>query len=85
MKGKVKIVGLGRRMAGVSIKNGRNYDFIPVAFVFEDQYFDGFRAATSNVDGSMIDAVGGVKVGSEVEMVYHYANNAIYIDDIRSI
>lgn len=85
MKANVKIVGLGRRMAGVSSKNGRNYDFIPVAFCMPDQYFDGYRAATSNIDGPMVDAIGGLHVGNEVEIVYHFANNAIYVDDIRSI
>lgn len=35
---KMKIVGLGNRMQGVSKKNGKPYDFQPISFVYKDQY-----------------------------------------------
>ena len=34
---KMKIVGLGNRMQGVSKKNGKPYDFQPISFVYKDQ------------------------------------------------
>ena len=51
---KMKIVGLGNRMQGVSKKNGKPYDFQPISFVYKDQYTNGYKAATSNVPGDMI-------------------------------
>ena len=38
---KMKIVGLGNRMQGVSKKNGKPYDFQPISFVYKDQYTNG--------------------------------------------
>ena len=49
---KMKIVGLGNRMQGVSKKNGKPYDFQPISFVYKDQYTTGYKAATSNVPGT---------------------------------
>ena len=67
---KMKIVGLGNRMQGVSKKNGKPYDFQPISFVYKDQYTTGYKAATSNVPGDMIDAIGGVKVDEEREIFF---------------
>lgn len=39
---KMKIVGLGNRMQGVSKKNGKPYDFQPISFVYKDQYTKEF-------------------------------------------
>lgn len=82
MRNKIKVCGLGRRMAGVSKKNGRNYDFIPVAFVVNDDQFEGFRAATCNIQGSDVDSVGGLKVNDELDAFYHFDNNLIVIDGL---
>lgn len=84
MRAKIKVVGLGQRMTGTTNKDGksRNYDFVPVAFIFPDSYFEGFRAATCNVDGPSLDARGPLRVGEEVDAVYHVANRQVYIDAI---
>lgn len=79
---KMKIVGLGNRMQGVSKKNGKPYDFLPVSFIYPDQYTDGFKAATSNVSGDMIDALGGVKVNEEREIFFHSYNGSVVVDGI---
>lgn len=82
MRAKMKIVGLGERKSGVSQKNNKPYDFIPVSFVFPDKYTEGFKAATSNVSYDMVEAVGGLKIDAEHEMFYHTYNKAIVIDGI---
>lgn len=79
---KMKIVGLGNRMQGVSKKNGKPYDFQPISFVYSDPYTTGFKAATSNVPGDMVDAIGGVKVDEEKEIFYHSYNGSVVIDGI---
>ena len=73
---KMKIVGLGNRMQGVSKKNGKPYDF------HKDQYTTGYKAATSNVPGDMIDAIGGVKVDEEREIFFHGYNGTVTVDGI---
>lgn len=82
MRTKMKIVGLGDRKAGNSKKNGKPYDFIPVSFVFPDPYTKGLKAATANVSGDMVDAIGGLKLDDEREIFFHTYNNAITIDGI---
>lgn len=79
---KMKIVGLGNRMQGVSKKNGKAYDFLPVSFVYPDQFTNGLKAATSNVSGDMIDAIGGVKLDETREIFYHSYNGSVVIDGI---
>lgn len=79
---KMKIVGLGNRMQGVSKKNGKPYDFQPISFVYSDPYTTGFKAVTSNVPGDMVDAIGGVKVDEEKEIFYHSYNGSVVIDGI---
>lgn len=82
MRKTIKVVGLGKRRAGTSQKNGRDYDFLPVAFVIHDDQFEGVRAATANVAGSDVDSVGGLKVNQEIDAFYHFANNQIVIDGL---
>ena len=79
---KMKIVGLGNRMQGVSKKNGKPYDFQPISFVYKDPYTTGSKAATSNIPGDMIDAIGGVKVDEEREIFYHGYNGTVTVDGI---
>lgn len=78
----IKIVGLGNRMQGVSKKNGKSYDFLPVSFVYSDQFTNGFKAATANVSGDMIDALGGVKLNEEREIFFHSYNGSVVVDGI---
>lgn len=82
MRSTVKVVGLGKRRAGTSSKNGRDYDFIPVSFVMHDQQFEGYRAATANVSGPDVDSVGGLKVNQEIDAFWHFQNNQIVIDGL---
>lgn len=79
---KMKIVGLGNRMQGVSKKNGKPYDFQPVSFVYDDPYTTGFKAATANISGDMLDAIGGVKIDEVREIFYHSYNSAVVVDGI---
>lgn len=82
MRAKMKVVGLGERKSGVSTKNNKPYDFIPISFIFEDKFTEGFKAATSNVGYDMVEDIGGIKVNEEREMFFHTYNNNIVIDGI---
>ena len=82
MRTKIKIVGIGDRKAGVSPKNGKPYDFQPVSFVYPDTYVKGLKAATANVSGDMLDAIGGIKLEEEREIFFHTYNNTVVIDGI---
>lgn len=78
----IKVVGLGNRMRGNSKKNGKPYDFQPISFIFDDPYTTGYKAATANVSGDMLDAIGGVNLNEEKEIFYHNFNNSIVVDGI---
>ena len=80
MRKKVKVVGLGQRKTGTS--NGRNYDFVPVSFVYSDEYVNGLRAAHANIDSSMLNDFGGIKLNDEIDMIFHFVKNQIYVDGI---
>lgn len=80
MRSKVKIVGVGQRRSGTSA-SGRSYDFTPLAFVFEDQQFTGYRAATVNVDAKSLSGY-VPQVGESYDMVFHFADNRLFVDAI---
>ena len=82
MRKTIKVVGLGGRKAGISAKNGRQYDFIPVSFVMCDERFDGYYAGTANISGPEIDSVGGLKVNQEIDAFYHFQNHEIVLDGL---
>lgn len=82
MRTKIKIVGIGDRKAGVSTKNGKPYDFQPISFVYPDTFVKGLKAATANVSGDMLDAIGGIKLDEEREIFFHTYNNNVVIDGI---
>ena len=47
-----------------------------------DNQFDGVRAATANISGPDVDAIGGLSINQEVEAFYHYANTQIVVDGL---
>ena len=49
MRTTMKIVGIGDRKAGVSTKNGKAYDFLPISFVYPDKFTKGLKAATASI------------------------------------
>lgn len=80
MRANVKIVGVGQRRNGTSA-SGRSYDFTPLAFVFEDNQFQGYRAATVNVDAKSLSGYVPA-VGDSYDMVFHFADNRLFVDAI---
>ena len=81
MRIKAKIVGIGERKAGTS-KKGRAYDFTPLHLVYPDKNTEGFAAAVTNVDQSILDAIPMPKVNDEVEMFCHFYNGSMTVDGI---
>ena len=72
-----------RRTQGWCLYQERQpYDFLPISFVYPDKFTKGLRAATANVSGEMVDAVGGVKLDDQRDIFYHTYNNAVVIDGI---
>lgn len=82
MRAKAKIVGMGARVSGVSKKNGRPYDFTPFHLVYQDKNVEGFAAARTLVDQSILDPIPLPKVNEEVEIVYHFNNGSLTVDAI---
>ena len=80
MRSYITIVGLGQRKSGVSQKTNKPYDFQPVSFTYDDPNTVGQKAATSNIAGPDIDALGGLKIGQQYDAVYHNYNNAVIVD-----
>lgn len=82
MRTKIKVVGIGQRMSGTSKKNGKPYDFLPVSFVYPDQFMNGLKAATANISGDMVDAIGGLKLEDQKEIFFHSFNGTVIVDGI---
>lgn len=82
MRTTIKIVGLGNRLTGTSKKTNKPYDFQPVSFLYDDPYTTGFKAATANISGDMIDPLGGLHLDEEREIFYHTYNNSVVVDGI---
>ena len=81
MRKNVKVVGIGQRKMGTSTKTGRSYDFTPVAVVFADEGFSGYRAGTINMQ--TVDVMNNnVQQNMELDMVFHYYNGNITVDAI---
>ena len=81
MRTKAKVVGIGARKSGTS-KKGRPYDFTPFHLIYEDKNTEGFAAAVSNVDQSILDAIPMPKVNDEIEIFYHFQNGSMSVDGI---
>ena len=79
MRTNIKIVGLGKRMKGKSSKTGNDYDFQSVSFVYPDKFTTGVKAATCNMQGEGIDAIGGLTVNEEREAFVETYNNVTRI------
>lgn len=81
MRNQAKVIGLGKRMKGVSTKTNRLYDFQTVVFAVPDRFIaEGVGAFTATVPGSDIDAIGGIRLNQMCDIVYHTHNNTTYID-----
>ena len=81
MRIKAKIVGIGERKSGTS-KKGRNYDFTPFHLIYPDKNTNGFAAACSNVDQSILDVIPLPNINDEVEIFCHFYNGSMSIDGI---
>lgn len=79
MKAKVRILGLGNRMSGVS-KKGREYDFLPVAIGYAADGFNGMYCETVNVDSSLLPER-PLAVGQDRDVYMHRQNFRLVIDD----
>ena len=83
MRKYISICGVGKRMAGTGKNSGKPYDFTPVAFTYEDDYMNGLKAVTSNIDaGSLGNYVPAV--GDSVEVVMHedFRTGRVYVDAV---
>lgn len=77
-KTNIEIVGLGKRMKGVSTKNGgKPYDFQNVSFLYDDRFVTGQKAATCIIQGVDIDAIGGIMIGQVYPAVIEEKNNYV--------
>lgn len=83
MRKYITIIGVGRRMAGVGKNSGKNYDFTPISFTYQDDRTAGLKAATCNVNQA--DMGGYTPVcDDELEVVMRedFRTGKVYIDAI---
>lgn len=81
MRIKAKVVGMGARKSGTS-KKGREYDFTPFHLVYLDKNTEGFAAAVTNVDQSILDAIPMPHINDEIETFCHFYNGSMIVDGI---
>ena len=82
MRKEITIVGIGDRRQGTSAK-GRNYDFTPISFTYEDPWTRGLKAATSKVDQDcMPDYTPAIGDTVEAVMREDYRSGAVFIEAI---
>lgn len=69
VRANVTIVGCGERKSG----NGKKgpYDFVPVAFTYEDKYMEGVNVGTANLDGAVFEQY-GVRPGVSLEVFLYF-------------
>ncbi len=84
MRQNVKIVGIGRRLAGTS-KTGKAYDFLPVSFLYKDDFTTGYKAVTCNINGPIVDSAGPLAVNKDYDVVFHFMNNSCFVDAILGL
>lgn len=58
-----EIVGIGKRMCGVSKKNNKPYDFTPVSLLYESPGFVGRASVTMNLNAEQVAAIKDFCVG----------------------
>ena len=81
MRTTAKVVGIGERKSGTS-KKGRNYDFTPFHLIYADKNTEGYAAASTTVDQSILEAIPMPKVNDEIEIFCHFYNGSMTIDGI---
>ena len=81
MRTTAKVVGIGARKSGTS-KKGRNYDCTPFHLIYPDKNTEGYAAACTNVDQSILDAIPMPKVNDEIEIFCHFYNGSMTVDGI---
>ena len=79
MKISVKVLGIGKRTT-VKDKNGKEYDFVPIAIAFRDETIVGFRADTINVKPEKVPAE--VTVGEKIDMDLYRSRGKMRIKSI---
>lgn len=81
MRTKAKVVGIGARKSGTS-KKGRAYDFTPFHLIYEDKKTEGFAAAVTNMDQSILDEISMPRINDEIEIICHFYNGSMTVDGI---
>lgn len=72
----VNVIGVGEQRTS---KKGWNY--VPIAFTYEDQFIHGLKAATVNVGLDVLDKDIPL-VGDTLEFVMHEANFSLFVDAV---
>lgn len=67
-----EIVGIGKRMSGVSKKNNKPYDFIPVSLLYESPGFTGRAGVTLNLNAEQVAAIKDFCVGGIFDAVVYF-------------
>ena len=67
-----EIVGIGKRMNGVSKKNNKPYDFTPVSVLYESPGFTGQAAITLYLNSEQVEEIKDFCVGGIFDAVIYF-------------
>lgn len=73
----IKIVGIGGRKTGIG-KNGKPYDFVQVAYEYEDDYYDGMNVGSCPINYDVIES-NNISVGSIISVCMGYKDYRSFI------
>lgn len=83
MRKYINIVGVGSRKFGTAKQSGRQYDFTPVAFTYEDPFVQGLKCATVNIGQDCLGSY-SPSVGDSVEVVMRedFKTGRVYVEAV---
>lgn len=76
MRKYVNVVGVGEKR-----KSKKDWEYVPIAFTYDDKYINGLKAATVNVGTDVLgDDI--PLIGDTLEFVMHESNFQLYVDAV---
>lgn len=76
MRKYVNVVGVGEKR-----KSKKGWEYVPIAFTYDDKYINGLKAATVNVGTDVLgDDI--PLVGDTLEFVMHESNFQLFVDAV---
>lgn len=79
----VTVVGMADRMAGISSKTNKSYDFVKMAFQYVNPW-DKNSVCVAAIDGATYDKL-GIQTGDKFDAIVSQFNGKTYVDLIDQV